>query len=150
MILPEDPAPLRRSTRVPSVPSRLTYTRDSHGRILPGHSETALATFPFPDQPIVPSFPPVIPDIGSDPLTYKEAVTSPDSDQWQMAIQQEHDALMKRKTWVLVPLPAGRKTVRCKWVFKKKMHADGTVVGLLKFYSSGSSREQTVDETVVD
>ncbi len=34
---------------------------------------------------------------------------------------------MKRKTWVLVPLPAGRKTVRCKRVFKKKMHADGTV-----------------------
>ena len=67
------------------------------------------------------------PDIGLDPVTYREVVTSPDSDMWQMAIQQEHDALMKRKTWVLVPLPAGRKTVRCKWVFKKKMHADGTV-----------------------
>ena len=46
---------------------------------------------------------------------------------WLTAIQQEYDALIKRKTWELVPLPAGRKTVRCKWVFKKKMHADGTV-----------------------
>ena len=34
---------------------------------------------------------------------------------------------MQRKTWELVSLPAGRKTVRCKWVFKKKMNADGTV-----------------------
>ena len=127
MVLPEPPAPPRRSARVPSAPIRLTYRRDAQGRILPGHSETALATFPFPEQSVVPSFPPVVPDSGADPVTYREAVTSPDSDQWQMAIQQEYDALMKRKTWEPVPLPAGRKTVRCKWVFKKKMHADGTV-----------------------
>ena len=34
---------------------------------------------------------------------------------------------MARKTWELVPLPAGRKVVRCKWVFKKKRNSDGTV-----------------------
>ena len=34
---------------------------------------------------------------------------------------------MQRNTWELVTLPAGRKTVRCKWVFKKKMNADGTI-----------------------
>ena len=46
---------------------------------------------------------------------------------WQTAIHQEYNALMARKTWELVPLPAGRKTVRCKWVFKKKMNVDGSI-----------------------
>ncbi len=97
------PAPLRRSARVSAPPIRLSaaYLQAPHGR-----RESALATFPFHEQPVVPSFPPVVPDTGADPVTYREAVTSPDSDQWQMAIQQEYDALMKRKTWVLVPLPA--------------------------------------------
>ena len=34
---------------------------------------------------------------------------------------------MARKTWELVPLPVGRKVVRCKWGFKKKMNSAGTV-----------------------
>ena len=51
----------------------------------------------------------------------------PDSDQWQTAIHQEYDALMKRKTWVLEPLSAGRKVVRCKWVFKPKTNDDGSI-----------------------
>jgi hypothetical protein len=54
-------------------------------------------------------------------------MTLPDCDQWQTAIQQEYDALMKRKTWVLEPLPTGRKVVRCKWVFKKKTNDDGSI-----------------------
>ena len=85
------------------------------------------ATFPFPEQPIIPSFPPVLPDLGPDPLTYREAITSPDCDMWQTTIHQEYDALMARKTWELVPLLVGRKTVRCKLVFKKKINYDGSV-----------------------
>ncbi len=103
------------------------YMRAPQGRV-PVLGSVAYATFPFPPQAITRSFPSVLPDIGPDPVTYREAITSPDSDMWQTAIQQEYDALMARKTWELVPLPAGRKTVRCKWVFKKKMNADGSVV----------------------
>ena len=102
------------------------YLQAPQGRV-PVPASSAYATFPFPAQTVVPTFPPVLPDIGPDPVTYREAISSPDYDQWQTAIQQEYDALMQRKTWELVSLPAGRKTVRCKWVFKKKMNADGTV-----------------------
>ena len=56
-----------------------------------------------------------------DPLTFKEAMQSHDSDKWIQAAQEEYDALVKRGTWVLSPLPSGRKAARCKWVFKKKI-----------------------------
>jgi hypothetical protein len=32
---------------------------------------------------------------------------------------------MANNTWTLVPLPAGRKPVSCKWVFKIKQGANG-------------------------
>ncbi|KAG8481121.1 hypothetical protein CXB51_025897 [Gossypium anomalum] len=35
------------------------------------------------------------------------------------------ESLHKNKTWVLVKLPKGKKTVRCKWVFKKKEGTPG-------------------------
>eukprot|EP00873_Tetraselmis_striata_P004996 jgi/Tetstr1/425260/TSEL_015713.t1 len=39
----------------------------------------------------------------------------------------EYRSLIARKTWVLVTLPSGRKAVRCKWVFKTKRNADGSL-----------------------
>lgn len=33
---------------------------------------------------------------------------------WAQAIKEEMEALQKNKTWNLVPLPVGKKTVECK------------------------------------
>lgn len=38
----------------------------------------------------------------------------------------ELDALVKNKTWDLALLPSHKKEVGCKWVFKVKMHTNGT------------------------
>ena len=46
---------------------------------------------------------------------------------WTQAIKEEMEALMKNKTWKLVPLPRGKKTVGCKWVFSIKHKADGSI-----------------------
>ena len=43
---------------------------------------------------------------------------------WRLAMQ---NSLAQNDVWDLVPLPAGKKTVGCKWVFKKKTEADGKV-----------------------
>jgi len=42
-------------------------------------------------------------------------------------MKQEYEALMNNKTWDLVSLPPNRKAVGCKWVFRVKENADGTV-----------------------
>jgi len=58
-----------------------------------------------------------------DPLTFQEAMRSEQADQWHDACQYEIDMLAKNGTWTLVDLPAGRKAIKSKWVFKRK--ADG-------------------------
>ena len=45
---------------------------------------------------------------------------------WQAAMDEEFNSLRKNATWELVSLPPGRKLVQCKWVFRKKVGADGT------------------------
>ena len=42
-------------------------------------------------------------------------------------MDEEYRSLMANDTWDLVPLPKGRKLVRCKWVYKNKYASDGSV-----------------------
>ena len=37
-----------------------------------------------------------------------------------VAMQEEMESLHKNGTWDMVRLPKGKKTIQCKWVFKKK------------------------------
>ncbi|XP_072066650.1 uncharacterized protein [Arachis hypogaea] len=59
-----------------------------------------------------------------EPKCYAEAVTDL---KWQEAINVELNALKENKTWTLTHLPAGKRTVGYRWVFKLKLNADGTV-----------------------
>jgi hypothetical protein len=47
--------------------------------------------------------------------------------EWRHAIQQELEALEKNKTWILAELPPNKKAISCKWIFKLKYNADGSV-----------------------
>lgn len=42
-------------------------------------------------------------------------------------MKSEYDSLMKNDTWVLNTLPPDRKPIRCKWVYKFKENADGSI-----------------------
>jgi Reverse transcriptase (RNA-dependent DNA polymerase)/gag-polypeptide of LTR copia-type/Integrase core domain len=65
----------------------------------------------------------------SEPQSFTEAVNHPmHSKQWEQAILDEYNSLVKNKTWTLTTLPAGRKAISCKWVFKHKMDENGDVV----------------------
>jgi hypothetical protein len=42
-------------------------------------------------------------------------------------MQEEYNSLLENQTWDLVPLPAGRKLVRCIWVYRTKSATYGHV-----------------------
>jgi histone deacetylase 1/2 len=46
---------------------------------------------------------------------------------WKEAMDVEFNTLMKNKTWHLVPPVKGSNIVDCKWVFKEKRKADGSL-----------------------
>jgi len=46
---------------------------------------------------------------------------------WKQAMDLEIDALDKNNTWEMVPLPNGKKYVRCKCGYNIKYKADGSI-----------------------
>jgi histone deacetylase 1/2 len=46
---------------------------------------------------------------------------------WKQAMQEEYDALMLNNTWHLVPPNSNKNIIDCKWVYRIKKNADGTV-----------------------
>ncbi|KAG8493847.1 hypothetical protein CXB51_011132 [Gossypium anomalum] len=64
-------------------------------------------------------------DANQEPSNYSEAISCEDSEKWMFAMQEEMESLHKNKTWDLVKLPKGKKTICCKWVFKKKEGTPG-------------------------
>jgi len=61
------------------------------------------------------------------PNSYKDTLTSPDATHWQKAMQEEFEALMHNRTYILVPLPQGRKPISTQWLYKVKLHADSLI-----------------------
>jgi hypothetical protein len=64
---------------------------------------------------------------GPEPQTIEDALSREDGASWHAAAAVEFEAMKQTGTWELVELPAGRKAVGCRWVFKIKKNADGTV-----------------------
>ncbi|KAL6224253.1 hypothetical protein ACLB2K_003108 [Fragaria x ananassa] len=62
--------------------------------------------------------------IEREPRTFSQAILAP---QWREAMNAEIQALQANKTWSLVRLPAHKKSIGCKWVYKIKYNPDGTV-----------------------
>ncbi|XP_019151008.1 PREDICTED: uncharacterized protein LOC109147806 [Ipomoea nil] len=60
----------------------------------------------------------------TDPTCYSQAVGHP---QWRDAIDQEFNALLHNNTWQLVPATPNMNIVGCKWVFRTKRKANGSV-----------------------
>uniref|UniRef100_A0A0V0H896 Putative ovule protein n=1 Tax=Solanum chacoense TaxID=4108 RepID=A0A0V0H896_SOLCH len=59
-----------------------------------------------------------------EPSSYEESSLDP---AWQAAMTLEFEALSANNTWDLVSLPAGKKAIGCRWVYKIKHKADGSV-----------------------
>ncbi|MCO5547459.1 hypothetical protein L7F22_000909 [Adiantum nelumboides] len=62
-----------------------------------------------------------------DEISLDEALSGPEASSWRQAMDSEYQSLTANGTWQLVPAPPSRKLVTCKWLLRKKFHADGSV-----------------------
>ena len=81
----------------------------------------------------------------NEPSPYEEAAVNP---AWQQAMTQEFEALHTNHTWDLVSLPSGKKAIGCRWVYKVKHKADGTVERFKsRLVVKGYTQEAGIDYT---
>ena len=62
--------------------------------------------------------------IKGEPARLEDALGDP---RWKDAMDEEYSALMRNKTWHLVPEKRGKNIIDCKWVYRIKKKADGTI-----------------------
>ena len=62
-----------------------------------------------------------------EPSSYREAINGPEADQWRLAMQEEMDSLAKNGTWTMECNTGRQQVVDNRWVFKRKLDADGNI-----------------------
>lgn len=83
-----------------------------------------------------------------DPASFEEAVKSAESDAWKNAMQEEMNSHKSNDTWFLTDLPAHKKAIASKWVFKTKRNADGDLVRhKARLVVKGCSQKEGIDYT---
>ena len=84
--------------------------------------------------------------VDGGPKTIEEALNSPDSIFWKEAINEEMESLLSNKTWKLVDLPIGCKTIGCNWVLRRKLKPDGTIDKYkARLVAKGFKQKENVD-----
>jgi hypothetical protein len=59
-----------------------------------------------------------------EPTDLRVALADP---KWKAAMDEEYSALINNKTWHLVPARDATNVIDCKWIYKIKRRADGTI-----------------------
>ena len=151
------PPPLRRSARIPQ-PSVLLRDFECNNTMSTTHSDSSSAItqrkvsrYPLSNSlsyrnlsSAHHSFVAAISKL-IEPTTYAQASTDP---LWCEAMAKEIQALEHNKTWILTSLPAGKRPIGCKWVFKIKYNADGTVERYkARLVAKGYTQKEGLDYT---
>ncbi|CAL1397374.1 unnamed protein product [Linum trigynum] len=151
---PDPPLP-RRSDRSSKPPAHLT--RDYHCYLAcqstdPGHSlqqkipdsRYGLSSMISYDS-LTPFYKNFVLNISSfvEPTTYTEASKSAE---WNASMQHEIKALLQNQTWDVVELPPGKKPIGNKWVYRIKVHQDGTIERFKsRVVAKGYTQQEGVD-----
>ena len=127
-LIPSNKDPIRKSSRIIKPPS---FLRDFHCNLL---SQNALnhcdKFYPISDylsyDCVSPSHKNFVMNVSSqfEPQFYHQAIQF---SQWRTAMKEEIDAMESNNTWTIVPLPEGKHSIGCKWIYKIKYRSDGSI-----------------------
>ena len=67
-------------------------------------------------------------NFGPEPWDRRQALQQKDASDWIKAMQDEYNSLIENHTWEVVPRPTDRKVLSSRWVFKRKLGPDGTIL----------------------
>jgi hypothetical protein len=62
-----------------------------------------------------------------EPQSFKEEISTLEAPLWKEAVNSEIESILQNHTWELVDLPPNCKSLRHKWIFKRKMKAGGSI-----------------------
>ena len=65
--------------------------------------------------------------IPDEPETYEEAMASLERELWLATMQEEYESLVANNIWTLEEIPEQSNLIKCHWVYKLKLAADGSV-----------------------
>ncbi|CAM8988176.1 unnamed protein product [Rhodiola kirilowii] len=120
---------LSNSTESPTIPTASTplpgdmtldrpVTRAMRGIVVPKKRSDGTVSW------LAARIAPALRDPTAEPTHHQIALTIP---HWRDAMEREFEALIANNTWNLVPSQPGLNVIDCKWVFKVKRRADGTI-----------------------
>jgi hypothetical protein len=67
-----------------------------------------------------------------EPESYEEAMQVDTKNKWEKGMKEEMDSLVNNQTWDLVQVPAGKRALQNKWVYRLKEEDGGR-----KWYKDG-------------
>jgi hypothetical protein len=59
-----------------------------------------------------------------EPCSLANALADP---HWKHTMEEEYEALLNNQTWHLVPSSSNKNVIDCKWVYRIKKRANGTI-----------------------
>ena len=78
-----------------------------------------------------------------EPVTYKQAKNH---EERKNAMNEEYESIMKNETWELTELPENKVPIGCKWLYKTKLHAHGSIQKYkARLVAKGYSQKEGID-----
>ena len=80
-----------------------------------------------------------------EPESYDEAMQVDTKQKWEQGMKEEIDSLINNQTWVLVKLPAGKRALQNKWVYRLKEEDEGKKRYKARLVVKGFGQKKCID-----
>ena len=78
-----------------------------------------------------------------EPISYEQAKNHKE---WNTTMNEEYESIMKNETWELTEFPENKLPIECKWLYKTRFNADGSVDKYkAKLVAKGYSQKEGID-----